>query len=767
MKTIGGRTSLRLGLLAGAATAALMGGMVSASAQASRPAAGTSGGSEATLEAITVEGQQPTYGTTGFVATRSTAGMKSNSSVLETPATVSVITREELDVRGVQDIETAVAYSPNVAVIDYPGGQGAPTFVLRGFQAINFENVYEDGLRYGFNPFDREIEPYAYERIDVIKGPASALYGAGLPGGFINLVSKRPTFTPQNEVFLQGGTFGRIQGGFDLSGPVEGHPEFAYRFTGLVRQSGTQVAFTPDDRVYLAPSFTWRPDADTSFTVLAKYMQSRGGGSEQALPIVGSIIPSIYGKYKPNVFIGQPNLNTDLVDNRSIGYILDHTFAPGWLYHSALRYTETDTKMNAVLFGSIFLGPNSAFDDTRRFFSGSPYIRHQNSYSTLADNHIEGQFDLLGVQHNVVVGVDVQSYIRRSAWQFSRDVTNVDIYNPVYNLNFNIPGDIDIATRQSLLQTGIYAQDQMKWNGFILTGSLRHDWASINTNNLQSTTVPVPNQTRKDETALSYRAALGYEFGNGVVPYVAYSTSFNPQLFGLKQGPVPGVGVPLDAITSGSIEGGVKYQPVGENALYTLSYFEITQTNVPAFDPNSAIFYRQTGEAVSKGIEFEAKATLAPGLNVIAGIAHIDTKITKDVNDNLTGVSLLGKKLPNVPENTVSVFVDYAFPFGNVFSGLRAGAGVRYVGRTYGPTNFFALPDYALVDASLSYDLSRLDPAWKGAVISVNALNLFDKRYFTASPYSGAPVAGGVSETPGYVFEGFRRQVYGTLTYRW
>ena len=408
-----GRRALHGCLTAGVASVALLAVIAAAQAQASKPPGTSNTPGPATdnnataLDEISVEGQQPTFGTTGFVATRSTAGMKGNDSILETPQTVSVITREELDVRGVQDINLATAYTPNVYAIDYPGGQGGPTFSLRGFDAINFDNVYEDGLRYGFNSFDQNIEPYAYERIDVVKGPISALYGAGQPGGFINLVSKRPTFTPFNEVFIQGGNFGRIQGGFDLSGPVEGAPQFAYRLTGLARQSDTQVAYTPNDRVFLAPAITWRPDSDTSLTLLAKYAQYLGGGSEQSLPIVGSIIPSRLGFYQPNVFVGRPNFNTGLLENKEIGYILDHTFAPGWLFHSAFRAYETSAKYQVV--GA---SPAQTPADFLSVAVG-PYLRYQSSQGLLADNHVEGQFDTLGIQHTIVAGVDFQNYFRR------------------------------------------------------------------------------------------------------------------------------------------------------------------------------------------------------------------------------------------------------------------------------------------------------------------------------------------------------------------
>lgn len=751
--------SVRALLAFGIAGSVILAALGQVQAQASKPRGASNtptpvGAAEASvqLEELSVEGQQPTYGTTGFVATRSTAGTKGNGSILETPATVSVITREELDVRGVQDLNTAVAYTPNVQAVDYPGGQGGPTFTLRGFTANNFDNVYEDGLRYGFNSFDQNVEPYAYERIDVVKGPISVLYGAGQPGGIINLVSKRPSFTPFNEVFLQGGNRSRIQAGFDLTGPVEGAPQFAYRITGLIRNADSQVRYTPDDRTFIAPAITWRPDADTSLTVLAKYAEFRGGGSEQSLPIVGSIIPSARGFYERGVFVGQPNFNTGLLENKEIGYILDHTFAPGWLFHSAFRAYETTAKYDAV-GASPALTPAS-FQSVSVF----PYLRDQSSQGLLADNHVEGVFDTLGIQHNVAFGVDFQNYLRRDARTFPLGYPTaaanrlIDLYNPVYNLAIAFPQRTNVATRATQQQTGLYFQDQMKWNGFIFTGSVRNDWVDqeIRTNfNFPNLPLPTLNRTTVDQqsfSALSYRVALGYEFDAGVVPYVSYSTSFNPQIAGQRAD-----GSALDPREAKQIEGGVKWQPVGSNALYTASYFEITQTNIPLADPLNPGFFIQTGEAVAKGFELEGKASLFEGFNLIFGFAHLDTKVTK----NPSNPALVGNRLANAPANTLSLFADYAFPLGSPFGGFRAGAGVRYVGARTDATNVDRIPAYALVDASLSYDLARLDPAWNGAILSVNATNLFDQRYFTSGFYTG------------YVFEGFRRSVFGTLTYRW
>ncbi|MGU3538049.1 TonB-dependent siderophore receptor [Methylobacterium sp. A54F] len=746
--------------MAGVASAALVVGIVSVQAQASKPP-GTSnapslvGAAQAgsvILDELSVEGQQPTFGTTGFVATRSTAGMKGNDSILETPATVSVITREELDVRGVQDLNTAVAYTPNIQAVDYPGGQGGPTFTLRGFNANNFDNVYEDGLRYGFNSFDQNVEPYAYERIDVIKGPISVLYGAGQPGGIINLVSKRPSFVPFNEVFIQGGNRNRIQAGFDLTGPVEGAPQFAYRVTGLVRNADSQFRYTPDDRTFIAPALTWRPDADTSLTVLAKYAEFRGGGSEQSLPIVGSLIPSARGFYQRDLFVGQPNFNTGLLENKEIGYVLDHTFGPGWLLHSAFRAFETTSKFDAVGASPGFTPPS--FLAVAVF----PYLRDQSSQGLLADNHVEGQFATLDVQHNVVFGVDFQNYYRRDARTYPNGYPTaaanrlIDLYNPVYNLAIAFPQRTNFSARALQQQTGLYFQDQMKWDRFILTGSVRNDWVDQeirSTFNFPNLPVPTLNRTTVDQqrfSALSYRVGLGYEFDFGLVPYASYSTSFNPQIAGQRAD-----GSALSPREATQVEGGVKWQPPGSNALYTASYFEITQTNIPLADPLNPGFFIQTGEAVAKGFELEGKANLFEGFNLIFGFAHLDTRVTRNPSDP----RLVGNRLANAPENTVSLFADYTFPLASPLGGLRAGAGVRYVGSRTDATNVDFIPGYALVDASLSFDLARLDPAWKGASLSINATNLFDQRYYTSGFYTG------------YVFEGFRRSVFGTLAYRW
>ncbi len=442
--------------------------------------------------------------------------------------------------------------------------------------------MYQDGLRYGFNSFDQNIEPYAYERIDVVKGPISVLYGQGQPGGIINLVSKRPTFVPFNELFIQGGNYGRVQAGFDLSGPVEGAPQFAYRVTGLVRNADSQVKYTPDDRTFIAPAVTWRPDSDTSLTVLGKYAEFRGGGSEQSLPIIGSILPSARGFYPRSQFVASRTSipacwrtrrsgTSSITASRRVGCCTPPS-APTRPPQSSMRSVASPAfTPPSFLAVSVF-----------------PYLRDQSSQGILADNYVQGRFDTWDIQHDVVFGIGFQNYYRRDARTFPNGYpTNaanrlIDLYNPVYNLSIAFPQRTNVSTRALQQQTGIYAQDQMKWNGFILTGSVRNDWVdqqvrtTFNFPNLPLATLNRTTVDNQNFSALSYRAALGYEFASGVVPYAAYSTSFNPQIAGQRAD-----GSALPPREASQIEGGVKWQPVGTNALFTASYFEITQTNIP------------------------------------------------------------------------------------------------------------------------------------------------------------------------------------------
>jgi iron complex outermembrane receptor protein len=271
----------------------------------------------------------------GIVAKGSRVGTKTDTPILEVPQTVNVITRKEMDQRGATDFNSIVSYTPGIRAIDYPGGQGAPDIYLRGFRAFNLFSMYRDGLRSGFNQYDTDVEQYALEQIDVLKGPSSVLYGQGAPGGIVNMTSKRPTDEPLHEVQTQYGSFNRKQIAVDLGGPVNTDGTVLYRMTGLYRDSDTQIDHSPDDRLYIAPAVTLKPDEATSLTILGSYQKTKKGGAEQSLPTRSGSFPS-------SLFLGEPGVTHYDVANTSVGYEFKHEFDSGWTFKQNARYMHAD-----------------------------------------------------------------------------------------------------------------------------------------------------------------------------------------------------------------------------------------------------------------------------------------------------------------------------------------------------------------------------------------------------------------------------------------
>jgi len=272
----------------------------------------------------------------------------------------------------------------------------------------------------------------------------------------------------------------------------------------------------------------------------------------------------------------------------------------------------------------------------------------------------------------------------------------------------------------------------------------RRDVAESKVTNRLGTNSPT---TSRVDQAMSYRAGLGYEFENGVVPYVSYSTSFNPQVAPRADGR------PFDPAEGKQFEAGIKYQPSGWNSYISAAVFDIVQTNVPTRDIANPGFFTQAGETRSRGLELEAQASLGNGFGVIASYSYLDAKVTKDNPNPATGISLQGNRLERVPRHSASLWLDYEAQEGS-FAGLRLGVGARYTGETTDTTNIDRFPGYTLVDASISYDFSKMDPRLKGLKFTVSGTNLFDTRYFQAGFYQGT------------VLEGARRTVLGTMSYR-
>ncbi|UNK40016.1 TonB-dependent siderophore receptor (plasmid) [Shinella sp. H4-D48] len=680
-------------------------------------------------------------GVDGYVAGTSTAGTKTDTPILEVPQTINVVTRKEMDDRGVTDFNSAVAYTPGVRMIDYPGGQGMPDIYLRGFRAIGQFANYRDGLRNGFNSYDSDIEMYAFDRLDVLKGPSSVLYGQATPGGLVNATTKRPTETPLREVEVQYGSFNRKQTALDFSGPGNEDGTFLYRLTGLYRDSGTQIDHSPDDSLYVAPAFTWKPDDATSFTLLTNYQKTSKGGGEQSLPMDNTIFDNGV-RIPSSTYLGVPGLTEWKVESASVGNEFKHEFDNGWTYRQNARYSHSKVDYTA---GFIWDWPTALVNG--HFANIGTQKRPKTTNSFLFDNNVSGEVDTGPVTHTITLGADYGYYSGKESRANSSNFITIDVLDPVYSgpaLTYDpMWADEKVVTSQF----GIYAQDQLKFDNWILSLGGRYDWVNGKLYDNLSNSV-----TKTDDAAFSGRIGLGYVFDNGVVPYVSYATSFQPD------SSIDFSGNPFKPTTGQQYEAGVKYQPLEWNALFTASVFQITQQNVSTADPLHVGYAVQQGEVRSRGFELEAKASLTNALSLTAGYSYTDARVTED-NPNMSGVSAIGSRSASVPYHTASFWLDYAIQ-DDTFDGLRLGAGARYVGSSMAVMDTttgsqIKVPGHTLLDASISYDFGAKNPDLNGLTLAISGTNLTDEKYFTPSFYSNTVVYGN------------RRAVNATLAYKW
>lgn len=669
----------------------------------------------------------------GYVPSHSASGTKTDTPVLEIPQTINVVTSDQFRAQGAQTVSQALRYTPGVSAETY--GASSPFDIytqIRGFRG----DYYLDGLRLPNGGQDgissAVIDPYGLQRIEVLKGPASTLYGQSAPGGLVNMVSKRPTETALREVELQVGSFDRFQGAFDLAGPADKDGQLLYRLTGLANSSGSQVDFARNQRTYIAPALTWRPDPGTSLTVLAHHQEDHGNWPYfNYFPAEGTLLPNPNGRIASRRYLGEPDFDKLDREQSSVGYLFEHRFDNVVTVRQNLRYDAVDFETRGAVTGRY---PLQA--DFRTLDRDGIHIN--NGVRTFSvDNQAQFDFATGPLQHKAIFGIDYRREANDYRFDFGA-VPAIDVYNPVYGQPFAFPDFTIVNTSTTQSQIGVYAQDQLKLDRWVLTLGGRHDAADASVLD-RLTGLATPQSDR----AFSGRVGLNYLFDNGVAPYASYASSFQP---------VAGVDAasqPFKPTTGQQYEAGIKYRPPGTNSLFTAAVFDLTQQNVLTADLANAFFQVQTGEVRVRGLELEGKVEVWQGFNVLGSYAYLDPRVTK-TNDP----TLIGNYMAITPVQQAALWADYLVQSGQ-FSGLGVGGGMRYVGNTYDATNVLKTPDYVLFDASISYDLGRLQTAWSGTRLSVKATNLFDKYYVSAC--DGAS----------YCTLGFRRTILATLTARW
>jgi iron complex outermembrane receptor protein len=658
----------------------------------------------------------------GFVAKRTATATKTDTALIETPQTVNVVTADQIRAQGALSVTQALRYTPGITGGGFPDRTGVfdePT--ARGFTPTP---LYLDGLHLPYGGGSTggalQIDPYTLERIEVLKGPASVLYGQNQPGGIINLVSKRPTAEPLHEVTLGGGSQDRRYGAFDLGGPLDEQGELLYRVVGSTTDKNGEIDYVQHKRYLLAPSLTWNIDDRTHLTVYGQYQKDNDVPEAQGLPAYGTVFSTPNGRISRSTFIGEPGVNSYDRDQFTLGYEFSRELNDTWTLRQNARYADVDDRYRAPLHGYTFVAnPQTGADDQRyqRRYAVD-WAQHNKVFGL--DNQAQANFNTGPIAHTLLLGADYYHFNSRFLGLYQYSAPAIDLYNPVYGqaINYSNP----YRWNNTVEQTGLYVQDQLKFGQWFLTVGGRYDWAETDNASKGATATGYSHTNSRDEK-FSGRAGLGYLFDNGVTPYLSYAESFLP-VSGTDRD-----GKPFEPSTGKQYEAGVKYQPPGQESFVQASVYQIDQKNVLTTDPVDPTFSGQSGAVRSRGVELEAKAQLDQQWAVLASVARNQTKYTED-NDGRQGRLVAGTS-----PLTASLWLDYHFAPSNVLRGVHLGLGTRYVRGSDGTetaTNHFTIPSYTVYDALLAYDLGQSPLSLKGVELKVNVNNLLDEKYVSS-----------------------------------
>jgi len=652
---------------------------------------------------IVVTGQQETYR-----VTEATTGTRTDTPIRDVPQSIQVVPQQVLEDRRVTRLEEALR---NVSGVNQTTSSLSTfeQFNIRGFQSLN---ILRNGLRDSSNT-QVPNETALIERVEVLKGPASVLFGQGSPGGVINIVTKRPERDPFYELEFTAGNYNFYRGTVDLTGPLNNRRNLLYRFNFSYQNSDSFVDFAETERLLVAPALTWAISDQTRVTLQGEIIRS-SFPNYRGLPAIGSVRSNPNGRIPINLNIAEPG--KDFNDNRveRVGYELEHRFSQNWSLRNAFRITLFSYDQDSFF-------PNSLEPDGRTLNRG--YATGTSSTDTqIFTTDLVGNFSTGPIEHKLLVGVELfRENLFKNRFDIG-DIAPLDVFNPVYGAPLGpITFSIDNGTLTQ--SAGFYIQDQISLldNLKLVLGGRFDLYEQRLTDKLADT------RTEQSEQAFSPRVGIVYQPIQPISLYASFTRSFNP---------VSGTGFDnalFQPEEGTQYEVGVKADLLGGRLSSTLAFYQLTRQNVLTPDPRDANFSIQTGEQRSRGIDLDISGEILPGWRIIASYAYIDARIVED------NAFAIGNRLDNVPQHGASLFTTYEIQSGNL-QGLGFGLGLFYVGEREGDLgNSFTLPSYLRTDAAIFYRRGNLRSA-------LNVKNLFDNRYFENAEgplrvFPGSPLA--------------------------
>ncbi|MEG3221807.1 TonB-dependent receptor [Vibrio gigantis] len=713
-------------------------------------------------ETVVVIGQQLEDSSVGpdfsYVGLSSRTATKTDVAIGETPRAISIVTREQMDDRASISIADALQYTPSIQANYFGEDNKQDWFVIRGFKQAN-SGLYQDGTRlYSSGFYSWQIDPFGLERVEILRGPGSALYGQTPPGGVINVVSKRPQFDGGSGQFaIEYGTDDRKQISLDVN--TEVNDKMAFRLQALGRKNGSRVDGVEAERIFIAPSLAYKFTDDTKITLLTSYQKDDSDPYLQFLPMEGTLTSNPNGKISDSTAVGNTDWETFEREQLSIGYEFEHHFNDSTYFMQNTRYSKMDINLRQMYsLGYAKDYGLGVYDPTDSKILRGASTEEGTSDAFNIDNRVVHTFKTGVVEHTLLAGIDYQSididskdyaadpFVADGNSSISVPVPGVglvpianplfDVFNPSYSnnvtlldSNFSVVDESDRQTTKTKNnQLGLYLQDQMmiadKWAVQI---GVRYDDSQNKTHN---TTTGAKTKVDNEEWTTNFGVA--YLMDSGFTPYASYAQSFNP-IIQLDQN-----GDPAKPERGEQYEVGLKYQPRSFDGYFNIAAFEVSKENLAR---QVAGQLTQIGEVRNRGVELEAVANVTEELTLIGNVSFIDSEIIEDENS-----SHVGNTPSQIADQLASAWANYRFLSGPL-DGLTVGAGARYVGDSYADnTETNVVPSYTLFDATVSYRIEDYK-------FQVAAKNLADKEYVATCDF--------------YCFYGDRRNVIASVTYDW
>ena len=673
------------------------------------------------VEKIEVVGMRSPFGAT-----------KTNTPIVELARTISIETALDLKQKGVLNLSQSATYMAGVTGESYVYATRVDSISSRGLSIPR----YRDSIQELFGSYNStRAEIYTMEQVELLKGPASVLYGQGSPGGIMNYVSKTPTLGKGSEVVLSYGNSDRAQVGVDVNGSLSEDDKWMGRFVGIYRNADSQVDYVSDDTQVFMPSLSFMPSDDTTLTLIGLFQDTDSDTAAQFIPVEGTLLPLADGTYLPDqdVYAGEPGFNKFDTKSNQVTLLGEHlindttslSFTALWRDGEADYHQAWPTFTGGTRYLNAFVGAPVAPTDT---FVPRTFYQADNTFNQHAfDIRVNKGFVTGAFEHELLAGVQYQHVktdansayyagggVLQGDFRYILDLANPEytgapeqaIFDAIYN----------DAPEQTVTDTGLYLSDQISYENWRVTLGLRHDRVDNDT-----------GVTEQDDTQTSYSAGILYRFDNGISPYLSYAESFET-VVGLDNN-----NNQLKPEEGRQYEAGIKYELSSVPGFITLAYYDIEVSNLPNPNglPDEAA--QQQGVTTIEGIELEGRVDFG----------QITAQFSASVLDaeDPNGFSLSAQ-----PDSNASLWVNYS-PL--ELEALTVGAGIRYVGESVSENGVirYDTPSYTLGDLMVSYELAD------NLNLQLNVRNVTDKKYLTSCLFRGD------------CFPGVRRTVNASLTY--